>query len=103
MSDVILSTLRSDGHYDGRIVVVNYYALDYRSPAASASSLMNGVIAGAAAANGATVADAFTAFQKAAAGSDGNAVGAGLVLPNDVHPTAKGQRLLADTVEAVAG
>jgi lysophospholipase L1-like esterase len=99
----ILSTLRGEGHYDGRIVVVNYYALDYGSPAATASSLLNGVIGGVAAANGATVADAFTAFQKAAAGSGGNAVTAGLVLPDDVHPTEKGQRLLADTVESVAG
>jgi lysophospholipase L1-like esterase len=98
----ILSTLRGAGHYDGEIVVVNYYALDYDSPLATASSLMNAVIAGVASANGATVADAFTAFQKAAAGSGGNAVTAGLVLPNDVHPSEKGQRLLADTVEAVA-
>ena len=98
----ILSTLRGAGHYDGKIVVVNYYALDYDSPLATASSLMNAVIAGVAAANGATVADAFTAFQKAAAGSGGNAVTAGLVLPNDVHPSEKGQRLLADTVESLA-
>jgi lysophospholipase L1-like esterase len=98
----ILSTLRGDGRYDGRIVVVNYYALDYSSQLATASSLMNGVIAGVAAANGATVADAFTAFQKAAAGAGGNAVTAGLVFPNDVHPSEKGQRLLADTVESVA-
>jgi lysophospholipase L1-like esterase len=98
----ILSTLRGDGRYEGEIVVVNYYALDYGSPLATASSLMNGVIAGVAAANGATVADAFTAFQKQAAGSGGNSVTAGLVLPNDVHPSDKGQRLLADAVEAVA-
>lgn len=97
----ILSTLRGDGGYDGQIVVVNYYALDYASPLATASSLMNAVIAGVAAANGATVADGFTAFQKASAGSGGNAVTAGLVLPNDVHPSEKGQRLLADTVESV--
>jgi lysophospholipase L1-like esterase len=99
----ILSTLRGDGHYDGRIVVVDYYALDYSSPAASASNLLNGVIAGVATANGATLADSFTAFQKAVAGSSGNTVTAGLVLPNDVHPSEKGQRLLADTVESVAG
>jgi lysophospholipase L1-like esterase len=98
----ILATLRADGHYAGRIVVVNYYALDYGSPAATASSLLNGVIGGVAAANRASVADAFTAFQKASTGSSGNAVTAGLILPNDVHPTATGQRLLADTVEAVA-
>ena len=98
----ILATLRKDGHYAGRIVVVNYYALDYGSQAATASSLLNAVLGAVAAANGATVADSFTAFQKAAAGSSGNAVTAGLVLTNDVHPSAKGQRLLADAVEAVA-
>jgi hypothetical protein len=38
----ILSTLRGDGKYDGRIVVVNYYALNYTSLLATASSLMNG-------------------------------------------------------------
>jgi lysophospholipase L1-like esterase len=97
----ILSRLRGEGRYGGPIVVVNYYALDYSSPVAIASSLMNGVIAGVAAAQEATVADAFAAFQRAAAASSGNAVTAGLVLPNDVHPTDKGQRLLADTVEAV--
>jgi lysophospholipase L1-like esterase len=99
----ILSTLRGDGRYAGEIVVVNYYALDYSSPLATASGLMNGVIAGVASANGATVADAFTAFQKQAAGSGGNSVTAGLVLPNDVHPSEKGQRLLADTVETALG
>jgi len=99
----ILSRLRGEAHYGGQIVVVNYYALDYSSPLATASSLMNGVIAGVAAAEEATVADAFAAFQKASDASNGNAVTAGLVLPNDVHPTDKGQRLLADTVESVLG
>jgi lysophospholipase L1-like esterase len=97
----ILSTLRGEGRYDGQIVVVDYYAFDYTSSWANASSLLNTVISGVATANGATVADAFTAFQKAAARSGGNSVSAGLLLPNDVHPTAKGQRLLADTVESV--
>ena len=97
----ILSTLRGEGQYDGQIVVVDYYAFDYTSSWANASSLLNSVISGVATANGATVADAFTAFQKAAAQSGGNSVTAGLLPPNDVHPTEKGQRLLADTVESV--
>jgi len=97
----ILSTLRDEGQYDGQIVVVDYYAFDYRSSWANASQLLNSVISGVATANGATVADAFTAFQKAADQSGGNSVAAGLLLPNDVHPTAKGQRLMADTVESV--
>lgn len=96
----VLTSLRD--RYDGQIVIVNYYAFDYSSAAAAAASnLLNGVIAGVATANGATVADAFTAFQSAASASGGNAVTAGLVLPNDVHPSDAGQRLLADTVEAV--
>jgi lysophospholipase L1-like esterase len=97
----ILSTLRGEGQYDGQIVVVDYYAFDYTSSWANASSLLNSVISGVATANGATVADAFTAFQKAAAQSGGNSVTAGLLPPNDVHPTEKGHRLLADTVESV--
>lgn len=97
----ILSRLRGEGHYGGQIVVVNYYALDDRSPLATASSLMNAVISGVAAANEATVADAFAAFKEGSAGSNGNAITAGLVIPNDVHPTDKGQRVLADTVESV--
>jgi len=97
----ILSTLRGEGQYDGQIVVVDYYAFDYTSSWANASSLLNSVISGVASANGATVADAFAAFQKAAAPSGGNSVKAGLLPPNDVHPTEKGQRLLADTVESV--
>jgi lysophospholipase L1-like esterase len=99
----ILSTLRGEGQYDGQIVVVNYYALDYNSPSAAASSLLNGAIAGIASANGATVADAFTAFESAAAQFGGDLAEADLVLPNDVHPSAEGQQLLADTVAAVVG
>jgi lysophospholipase L1-like esterase len=95
----ILTTLRSA--YEGQIVVVNYYALDFNGQSATASGLLNGAIAGVATANGADVADAFTAFQSAAAASGGNSVTAGLVLPNDVHPSEEGQRLLAKTVESV--
>jgi lysophospholipase L1-like esterase len=95
----ILTTLRSA--YEGRIVVVNYYALDFNGASATASGLLNGVIGGVATANGATVADAFTAFQSKAAASGGNSVTAGLVLPKDVHPSEEGQRLLAQTVESV--
>lgn len=95
----ILSTLR--GAYKGQIVVVDYYALDVNGVTATASGLLNAVIGGVATANGATVADAFTAFESKAAASGGNSVTAGLVLPNDVHPTAAGQRLLAQTVESV--
>lgn len=102
--DRILSRLRDDGGYGGRIVVVDYYALDYSSQAAAAmSSMLNDALARAAQAHGATVADGFGAFQSAAAASGGNSVTAGLVLPNDVHPSREGQQVLAQAVESVLG
>ena len=44
------------------------------------------------------VASGFDAFQLIAQGSGGDSIAAGLVLPNDVHPTAQGQQLLANAV-----
>jgi lysophospholipase L1-like esterase len=52
-------------------------------------------------ANGADVADGYQAFQQKASAAGGDSVEAGLVLPNDVHPSAQGQQLLADAVTAV--
>jgi len=54
-------------------------------------------------ANGADVADGYQAFQQKASEAGGDSVEAGLVLPNDVHPSAQGQQLLADAVTAVVG
>jgi lysophospholipase L1-like esterase len=95
----ILAALRGDGGYRGRIVVVTYYATDYASPEAGAIQALDRAMAAAAEAHGAVVASGFDAFRPVAAKSGGDAVAAGLVLPNDVHPTAEGQRLLARAVE----
>jgi lysophospholipase L1-like esterase len=54
-----------------------------------------------AAAHQADVADGYAAFKPRADVSAGNSVAAGLVLPNDVHPSADGPQLLADAVTAV--
>jgi lysophospholipase L1-like esterase len=96
----ILSALRDEGGYEGQIVVVTYYAFDYDSPDATVAMLLNGVLSQVAEAHGATVADGFAAFEAAAAEAGGNTVDAGLVLPNDVHPSEQGQQVLAETVEA---
>jgi lysophospholipase L1-like esterase len=102
--DLILTTLRDDGGYCGRIAVVTYYSLDYADPALTAATqVLNAAIAAAAAENGATVADGFAAFAPRSLAAGGNPVTAGLVLPNDVHPTAEGQRLLADAVLQAVG
>ena len=102
--DLILSTLRDEGDYDGRIVVVTYYALNYADPVEVASiQILNQAISAAAAANGAAVADGFAALQPLALQAGGSSVAAGLVYPNDVDPTAEGQRLLATAVEQALG
>jgi lysophospholipase L1-like esterase len=102
--DQILSTLRTEGGYTGRIVVVTYYATDYSDPVGAAGTqLLDNAIAGAAKDNGAVVADGFAALQAQATAAGGNSITAGLVLPNDVHPTALGQQLLARAVEQAVG
>ena len=102
--NLILATLRDEGGYSGRIVVVTYYALDYADPIGVASILiLNQAITAAALANGAVVADGFGAFAPRALQAGGSSTAAGLVRPNDVHPTAEGQRLLATAVEQALG
>jgi lysophospholipase L1-like esterase len=100
--DRILATLRNEAGYDGQIVVVTYYALNYADPTGAATQLLDNAIAQVAAAHQADVADGYAAFKPRADASAGDSVAAGLVLPNDVHPSADGQQLLADAVTAVA-
>jgi lysophospholipase L1-like esterase len=97
--DRILKALRE--RYDGQIVVVTYYALDYSDATGSATQALDSGIAQVAEANGADVADGYQAFQQKASAAGGDSVEAGLVLPNDVHPSAQGQQLLAHAVTAV--
>ncbi len=99
--DRILSTLRGEGGYDGQIVVVTYYALDYADALGGVPLDLDSGIAEVAKANGADVADGYAAFERKADAAGGDSVKAGLVLPNDVHPTEEGQQLLADAVTAV--
>lgn len=106
--NTILGNLRASG-LRGVLMVVNYYSLDYSDPVQTELTVaLNSTLASAAAANGAIVADAFTAFQKAAANpwAAGNTCKAGLLNGGssgpgtcDVHPSLTGQRLLAKTVQ----
>lgn len=97
--DHILATLRTEGGYTGQIIAVTYYALDYATPAAGNTLVLNSGILRAALVNRAYVASGFLAFVPAALRAGGNSTTAGLVLPNDVHPSATGQQLLAGAVE----
>ncbi len=103
--DTILKAIDAT-KFHGKVIVVNYYSLDYSDANTTAlTGLLNGAIKGAADANGAIVADAFTAFQHAAASAGGHTCQAGLLNTTpgdqttcDVHPTQSGAELLAQSV-----
>jgi lysophospholipase L1-like esterase len=102
--DRILGALRGEGGYTGRIAVVTYYALDYADPAGvQAIQGLNAALAAAAEAHGAVVADGFAAFAPRALAAGGSSIDAGLVRPDDIHPTRKGHRLLARAVVQAVG
>jgi|ERR1700694_1041442 len=99
----IFSKIRSTG-YDGLIVGVTYYALNYSVPASAGGTLLlNGpmIMAAAGAAN-VLIASGFDAWAPAAATAGGDSCAAGLLIPTppgcDVHPTPKGRDLLANAV-----
>jgi lysophospholipase L1-like esterase len=103
--DLILGTLRGQGGYQNTLVVVGYYAVNYRDlPFVHQIEALNAALAGPAARYGARVADTFSAFRAASAGHDDDTCTAGLTfaLPGggcDLHPTARGQQLMAAVVE----
>jgi lysophospholipase L1-like esterase len=100
----ILAHLR--GVYGGRIVVVTYYALNYKPTDPNLPgtlALDKTITAAAGAVPGVMVADGFAAFRQRALAAGGSSIAAGLVLPNDVHPTLFGQFLLARAVERALG
>jgi lysophospholipase L1-like esterase len=95
-------------HFNGRLVVVNYYSLDYSDVAGTAvTSLLNQAVTSHAQADGAIVADAFTLFKQAAAVAGGKTCQAGLLNTTpgnqatcDVHPSQSGAELLGQAVVA---
>ena len=95
-------------HFHGRLIVVNYYSLDYSNVAGTAvTALLNQALTKYAEADGAIVADAFTAFKQAAAVAAGKTCEAGLLNTTpgdettcDVHPSQSGAELLAQAVLA---
>lgn len=102
--NTILSNIRATG-YQGLIIGVTYYALNYADPTSVAGSLaLNAQMEAAAAANGVLIADGFTAWEATAfAQGAGDSCAAGLLiaLPAggcDVHPTPAGRNLLANAV-----
>ena len=108
--ETILRELRATG-YKGVIVVANYYSLDFSDPQQNQLSVaVNAVLANAAAAHGAVIADVFTAFKNAIPTTltDGNwTCKAGLLNVNpenqlacDIHASQSGHRLIAKAIAA---
>jgi lysophospholipase L1-like esterase len=99
--DTILSALRTQGRYDGRIAVVDYYSPDYTDPLTQVVRLIDDAIDSAAADHHALVASGFRAFRAIAlARGGGDSRAAGLVRPApDLHPTPLGQDVLEDAVQ----
>ncbi len=103
--DLILATLRGQAGYQGPLVVVDYYPVNYGNLRfVRQIEALNAALAGPAERYGARLADAFSAFLAASAGAGDDTCRAGLTIrvPGggcDLHPTARGQQLLATVVQ----
>jgi lysophospholipase L1-like esterase len=103
----ILTSIRKGAHYKGQIVIMNYYATDYRSANSKAQSLaLNNTVDSSARPFHARFAGGYGAFRKASAQTHGNDCAAGLltILSGGgcgIHPSVAGQALLATAAERV--
>lgn len=103
----ILSTIRDKAHYEGQLVIVNYYSLNYASPSVNDQSrLLNRLQDAAARPFHVKIADGYGQLRAAAVHSGGNTCTAGLLTQTGpgacgVHPSYAGQALLAQAVEKV--
>jgi lysophospholipase L1-like esterase len=102
----ILTDLRSQAHYAGQIVIVDYYSLNYASATINdQSEILNKAQAAGAKGFKVRFANAYTTFATASAHSGDNTCTAGLLTqlgaPGTcgVHPSYAGQALLASTLE----
>ena len=103
----ILSAVRDKAHYEGQIVIVNCYSLDYASPTISGQSLgANEVQDAAAKPFHVKIADGYGEVEAASVHSAGDTCTAGLLTqigPGKcgIHPSYAGQALLAQALEKV--
>ena len=105
----IYTQIRDVAHYQGLLVALTYYSLDYSDPVQVAQAqLLDAVIAGVTKAFGGKVASGFAAFKGASASFGGSPCAAGLLikLPDgtcNIHPSPAGHLLLAQAIEKVVG
>jgi lysophospholipase L1-like esterase len=104
----ILTAVRKTAHYRGQLAIVNYYSLNYASPATNVESqLLNQVQDAAAKPFHVVLANGFGEWRSATARFAGNSCEAGLLtqlgMPGQcgIHPSYAGQALLAQSLEKV--
>lgn len=102
----IFGQIRFDAGYRGPIVILNYYAFNYRDPlqllGVGSLDLLIGTMGPL---YGAQVADIFTLFKNASASKNGDVCAAGLLVKKadgtcDTHPTVAAQKMIANAVIA---
>jgi lysophospholipase L1-like esterase len=105
----IFVNIRQKGGYNGKLVLLTTYSLNYRDPLVTGAILaMNTTAIGMASQFGVSIADGFGAFALAAAKkAGGDTCAAGLLIHTsptvcDEHPSPEGRDLLAKTVVAAA-
>jgi lysophospholipase L1-like esterase len=105
----IYTQIRDVAHYQGVLVALTYYSLNYSDPVqAAGAKLLDSVIASVTKAFGGKVADGFAAFEGPSAAFGGSPCAAGLLikLPDgtcNIHPSPAGHLLLAQAIENVVG
>ena len=98
--ETIFARLRGTG-YEGLIVAMTYYALDYRDT--SGAMLLNGAMITAAGRHGVLIASGLDAWRATAMAAGGSSCAAGLLIPLpsggcDIHPSSEGRALLAQAI-----
>lgn len=102
----IITALRDRAGYRGRIVLLTAYPDSYTTSAGLlAYEALDTALTAVAKKSGVALADGFGAFEKPSAAFGGDPCQAGLLIPLqsstcDYHPSAQGQQLLANAVEA---
>jgi lysophospholipase L1-like esterase len=105
----IVAALRTTGGYQGTIVALNYYALNYSVPQlVEFSRVINKAIGEAARAENIVVASGFNAFERASVRYGGDPCKAGLLIPLptggcNIHPSPEGHLLLAAAIARAIG
>jgi lysophospholipase L1-like esterase len=101
----IFTQIRDVAGYQGPLVALTYYSLNYSDPVQVAGTgLLNSAIAAVTTSFGGEVADGFAAFEGPSVASGGSPCAAGLLikLPDgtcNIHPSPAGHLLLAQAIE----